>query len=173
MPVDELVELFQSGLSIREVSRRTGVHFGTVRHRLIKSGVFQVRHKRVQDGVVVCKRCEQQKPVSEFPALPSGKYLCRECLAEANHASTIRKLGCTPDQYQELLKKQDGKCAICGISGGHRSRYGKICKLSVDHDHKTGVVRGLLCNNCNRGLGRFKDSLTILQAAVRYLEREQ
>src|SRR5262245_2410737 len=173
MPVDGVVDLFRSGLSIREVSRRTGLHFGTVRHHLIKSGVFQVRHKRLQDGKAICKRCERRKSANEFPALQGGKYLCRECLAEANHAGTIRKLGCTPEQYQKLLVKQDGKCAICGTSEGHRSRYGKTCRLSVDHDHKKGIVRGLLCNNCNRGLGRFKDSVTVLEAAVRYLKREQ
>jgi hypothetical protein len=48
-----------------------------------------------------------------------------------------------------------------------------VCRLAVDHDHETGEVRGLLCNNCNRGLGRFKDSIENLEAAIRYLKREQ
>jgi hypothetical protein len=56
---------------------------------------------------------------------------------------------------------------------GHRSCYGKVCRLALDHDHQTGKVRGLLCNNCNRGLGRFKDSIENLGAAIRYLKREQ
>jgi hypothetical protein len=123
--------------------------------------------------MAICKRCERQQSVKNFPALPSGKYLCRECLCEANHAITIQQSGCTPEQYRKLLEQQDGKCAICGTSEGHRSKYRQICRLSVDHDHKTGIVRGLLCNNCNRGLGRFKDSAPILEAAVRYLKREQ
>jgi len=168
-----MVALFRSGLSIREVSRRTGVHFSTVRYHLIKSGVFRVRHKRVQDDRAFCKRCRRRESVNEFPALQCGKYLCRECLVSANHAVTIRKLGCTSEQYQKLVELQNGKCAICGTVEGHRSRYGKRCKLSVDHDHTNGIVRGLLCNNCNRGLGRFKDSVSHLEAAVRYLKREQ
>jgi hypothetical protein len=45
--------------------------------------------------------------------------------------------------------------------------------LAIDHDHKSGVVRGLLCNNCNRGLGRLKDSVALLNAAVRYLKGGQ
>jgi hypothetical protein len=173
MPVDELLRLFQTGLSIREVSKRTGVCFATVRNRLLRKGAYAVTHKRVQDGKAICKKCERERPAGEFPALHSGKYLCRECLSEANHASTIRKFGCSPEQYHQLLAHQAGKCAICGASEGHRSRYRKPCKLSVDHDHKKGIIRGLLCNNCNRGLGRFKDSVTILEAAVHYLKREQ
>jgi hypothetical protein len=45
--------------------------------------------------------------------------------------------------------------------------------LAMDHDHRTGAIRGLLCNNCNRGLGRFKDSPDLLESALRYLKREQ
>jgi hypothetical protein len=48
-----------------------------------------------------------------------------------------------------------------------------VCRFSVDHDHQTGTVRGLLCNNCNRGLGRFKDSSELLEAAARYLKGGQ
>jgi len=171
--VDTIVALFESGLSIQEVSRRTGKPFGTVRSHLIRTGVHQARHKRVREGMAMCNRCQQSKAEDEFPALAHGKYWCRDCLNKANHAQQMRRLRCSPEEFQALLQAQDGKCAICGTSEGHRSSRGVVCRLAVDHDHRIDRVRGLLCNNCNRGLGRFKESIKNLESAVRYLKREQ
>ena len=70
--------------------------------------------------------------------------------------------------YARLFAEQGGECAIRGCKRRPRTR-----RFHIDHDHRTGVVRGLLCNNCNRGLGRFKDSVVLLEAALRYLQREQ
>lgn len=67
---------------------------------------------------------------------------------------------------------QDGLCAICGnpqIPGEGSSTK----QLHVDHDHQTGKVRGLLCNQCNPGLGYFQDDISRLIAAVKYLEKSQ
>jgi len=171
--VDRIVRLFQNGLSIREVARRTGHHFQMVRMHLIRSGVHQPQHKYVTDGTAVCKVCQARKSVDEFPALEGGKYVCRVCLALANQVYGLARQGLTGSEYERLLKEQNGCCAICGRPNGHRSCNGNECKLAVDHDHKTGTVRGLLCNNCNRGLGRFKDSVKLLEAAICYLQREQ
>lgn len=74
-----------------------------------------------------------------------------------------KKTGVTDEQYQQQLVKQQGLCAICG---------GSCTKaLAADHCHSSGVFRGLLCNNCNRGLGHFKDSPALLYNAMKYLER--
>jgi hypothetical protein len=66
--------------------------------------------------------------------------------------------------YQKMLKKQKNNCGICG------KPKCKLKSLSVDHDHKTGVVRGLLCFKCNFALGLFQDSPKILKKAIRYLK---
>ena len=63
-----------------------------------------------------------------------------------------------------MLDKQDGCCAICGEPEPPYER------LHIDHDHRTGVIRGLLCNNCNRGIGHLKESIPSLRAAIRYLK---
>jgi hypothetical protein len=168
-----MVQLFQDGLSMQEVARRTGRTFQTVRLHLIRSGVHQPRYRHVSDGTAVCTRCKVRKAVGEFPSLDGGKYLCRACMAVANESYSLARLGLTVTDYERLLEEQGGRCAICGCPEGHRSCYGKKCKLAVDHEHQTGQVRGLLCNNCNRGLGRFKDSLSLLEAAIRYLKRKQ
>jgi hypothetical protein len=150
------------------------VSFGTARAHLVRKGLHQIDHRRVRDGLAVCKRCGQEKVSDEFPALLLyGAYLCRDCLVLVRQDAQARRRGRSPTEYQALLDKQDGRCAICGIREGHRSCRGRECRLAIDHDHRTGAIRGLLCNSCNRGLGRFKDSVALLEAAVRYLKREQ
>jgi len=75
------------------------------------------------------------------------------------------KFGITEEDYKKLFDKQKGCCAICGVDYTASTR-----NLDVDHCHDTNIVRGLLCNNCNRGLGHFQDDPEILQKAVLYLD---
>jgi len=170
---DAVRVLYMNGLSMRGISHRTGICLQTVRHRLVQEGLHRIKHKRIRNGMANCNQCGDQKVVDEFPNLVYGTYLCRDCLRAAQGAQQLRRKGCSNELYRTLFEAQDGKCAICGAIEGHRSRYGKVCRLAVDHDHRTGKVRGLLCGNCNRGLGRFKDLIENLEAAVRYLKREQ
>jgi hypothetical protein len=69
-------------------------------------------------------------------------------------------------EFEEMLTNQNGKCAICGMDGD-RGR-----SLCVDHCHATGMIRGLLCNGCNSGLGQFKDNANSLERAAMYLRCE-
>ena len=69
-------------------------------------------------------------------------------------------------EYDDMLEAQGGGCAICGKTPEAEGR-----RLSVDHDHETGRVRGLLCNLCNRGLGHFTHDLGLLYSAISYLEQ--
>ncbi len=73
----------------------------------------------------------------------------------------------TPEQYEGLLAQQGNVCAICETFVPNKSHP----RLSIDHNHKTEKVRGLLCGNCNRGLGCFKDDLGKLQRAIAYLQK--
>lgn len=73
--------------------------------------------------------------------------------------------GITPEVYDQMLAAQGGVCAVCGQQCSRRAR------LAVDHDHGTGAVRGLLCNNCNRSLGLLRDSREVLLSAVAYLDK--
>lgn len=72
------------------------------------------------------------------------------------------------EEFERLLAEQNGVCAICGLP-----EMGKFSRLSVDHSHESGLIRGLLCNRCNMGLGMLQDSQKTLKAAIRYLERAQ
>jgi hypothetical protein len=171
--MEELATLYQEGMSMREVARRTGISFSTVRLRLVSAGLHRITHRQVQDGIATCKCCGERKPQSEFPRLAVGKYRCVLCLRDEENEAQLHRLGSSKTEYHTLFTEQGGKCAICGAIAGHRSKFGKICRLAIDHNHRTKKVRGLLCNNCNRGLGRFKDSIENLEAAIRYLKREQ
>jgi hypothetical protein len=81
-----------------------------------------------------------------------------------------RRYGITVDDYDKMLLEQGGRCAICpAVSAGGRHKK----HFHIDHCHKTGVVRGLLCNSCNTLLGSSKDSVRTLQNAIAYLKRER
>ena len=82
-------------------------------------------------------------------------------------ADLRRDFGITLEDYNEMFDRQNGCCAICGK---HQSvqRY----RLSVDHNHETGMVRGLLCVKCNAGLGNFNENPGLFDAAKSYLARK-
>lgn len=71
------------------------------------------------------------------------------------------RYGLSPEEYDALVELHGARCAACGAGG----------VLAVDHCHRTGAVRGLLCGDCNLGLGRFHDDPVRLRAAAAYLER--
>lgn len=71
-------------------------------------------------------------------------------------------------EYKKMLEAQNGVCAICEKPETHK-RNGKLKALAVDHCHKTGAIRGLLCFDCNTGIGKLKEDPKIFQSAIRYL----
>jgi hypothetical protein len=82
-------------------------------------------------------------------------------LEYSTNYNRFHKLGMTKEEYDVLLEKQKGVCAICHQQCSRA--------LAADHDHATGKIRGLLCNKCNRGLGYFRDSHALLIEAADYL----
>lgn len=67
------------------------------------------------------------------------------------------------EEYEQKLKDQNGKCAICKQESEHR--------LNIDHSHETGKIRDLLCRNCNYALGHAKDDINILKEMINYLDK--
>lgn len=90
-------------------------------------------------------------------------------IVSANRAAVQRKFkyGLSPEDYQLILDKQEDRCAICGQKFGEHRHH----KPHVDHDHMSGKVRGLLCFNCNSGIGHLKDDPALIQRALNYLKR--
>lgn len=117
-----------------------------------------------------CTKCKQDKPATaEYFPLHNKKTngldsWCKSC------RSTYRSEICRgkfrnvlSDEQLKQLKKDTTECIICGAKE----------RLVVDHDHKTGKVRGMLCNHCNRGLGHFRDDPDVLEFARIYLLSSQ
>src|SRR5258707_6334356 len=88
---------------------------------------------------------------------------------ERKYARLKSQFGISKDDYLTLLAKQNGGCAICGRTESDVRGH----KLAVDHCHKTKITRGLLCSNCNMGIGKFKDNIKLLEAAIMYMRSHQ
>lgn len=95
----------------------------------------------------------------------------REATPEIQKARSLRAdFGISLEEYNAMLEAQGGICAICKQPETHK-RNGKIKALAVDHHHGTGKIRGLLCADCNTGIGKLKDSVNVLQSAIDYLHK--
>ena len=127
-----------------------------------------------------CTKCGVEKPLSDFNTRSdNGKFLgsCKSCVKEYSknqHLKNINKrknqklekaYGISLDKKLSMLKKQNNKCEICG------NEFKTNKSAHVDHCHKTGNVRGLLCTKCNPGIGFFEDSIDKLKSALLYLEK--
>lgn len=167
-------------------------------HREYKKRPLSERNKPkalprpVPEGFQTCNTCDLDLPLDRFynrrkPYI--GKQpKCRDChnkrsnelkphralLKEqqriAGRKNKLRKAyGISVESYEMLLHSQNGVCAICKQPETSIGKGGRPRHIAVDHDHEDSSIRGLLCTNCNNGLGRFKDSVELLQAAIDYL----
>jgi hypothetical protein len=110
-----------------------------------------------------CKECflkQQQKTHLKRKDLPEYKSKIRKYSLKHNYGITL-------EDYNALLEKQERSCAICKSKEVNRKTDKNFC---VDHNHKTGEVRGLLCHSCNAMLGKAKENSDTLRNAAAYLE---
>lgn len=127
----------------------------------IKSISLFFKNKQARNGYSqMCKPCQKDKQRKwQKNNVESVKRTNRKRSLKYNHGLTL-------EEYEQLLRKQDNKCAICETSSPG-TRHGVF---HVDHNYETGYVRGLLCHPCNLMLGNAKDNLTTLNRAVQYLK---
>jgi hypothetical protein len=139
-------------------------------------------HKRYKYGKSsICKSCNSERTTFyvKRKGIDKEKEKEKSRLYRLNNPETFKlsvrfsiykKLGLsiTKEEYFKLHKEQDGKCKIC-----NNPPTGFKKTLCLDHCHSTLKVRGLLCDNCNAGLGKFKDDIELLSLAVKYLKSFQ
>ena len=117
------------------------------------------RDRDNREGLRTCTRCLERKSFEEY-CKKTGR--CDSC---RNARQRMIAYNLTAQEADDLEREHGGLCAIC---------KGPPCKkkfLSVDHNHTTGQVRGLLCDVCNRAIGMLKDDVDLIRAAADYLER--
>ena len=103
------------------------------------------------------------------PQAPSHLHCSDKCKQRSADSNYLRKnYGITVEEYEQMFIEQDYKCKICGTNGFKIEPNARQL-LAVDHCHTTGMVRGLLCHNCNRALGLFQDDVRNLSNAIAYL----
>jgi len=136
---------------------------------------FHKRRNRPKGFRLPCKKCANRAAVAKWKA---GKKIKKPpAVSVYNRYTSSEKgkrtlfcyrlkyaYGITIEQYEEMLALQNHQCAICATDFASLER-----RPCIDHCHETGVVRGLLCGNCNSALGKFKDSPEMLQRAMEYL----
>lgn len=136
----------------------------------------------------VCKTCNVEKNISEFPVRKGYRdgirphcIVCRrEYEVKSFHKHKHKRPYCYEydrdkklksaygigyAEYLKMFAAQGGACAICGTTS-----TGKRKAFHVDHCHETGNIRGLLCSNCNSGIGNLRDDIKLLQRAIEYLQ---
>jgi len=134
-------------------------------------------------GVKRCGRCDRTRKVKFFYKKENTtcgySSWCKDCSRAYDHENRKRfqkrkeqawlktAYNLSPEDYDVFMLMQKKRCAICGRKFGKQ----RWLKPRVDHCHRTGKNRGLLCNKCNMALGLFKESLIIIKNAVAYLQR--
>lgn len=136
-----------------------------------------------------CKKCHKYKDARSFTknknCLNGIEHTCRQCTTKkalkweyANidkHQNSYyaSRFGINKEKYDAMFKEQGGVCAICKQPSKDTTPKGNIKRLSVDHCHETGIVRGLLCRPCNLGLGHFLDKVSYFENAIAYLKKHR
>lgn len=117
-----------------------------------------------------CKKCEVERQLKVYHANPEPHRAKMRKLSNLHQRkwNLSRFWKMTPEDFDKMRDAHGGVCAICKCPppGGKGNEH-----LHIDHCHSTNKIRGLLCNNCNNGIGRFKDDPTNLRAAADYLEK--
>lgn len=138
----------------------------------------------------ICKKCKLPKPIEDFHVGRAKCKVCREAYLtsyrdknrqktranknnwKVNNPDKVKDAALKSDygidlkQYNDLLSKQNNACAICKKDKAYFDKA-----LSVDHCHKTNLIRGLLCLRCNRSLGLLFDNPELFRSAAEYLEK--
>jgi hypothetical protein len=111
----------------------------------------------------VCKSCLRELNVKSFSLTGSG-HVKSSCITCSNLKNVFN---ITYFDYTDMLRKQNNSCDICGV------KHTEEKKLVVDHCHKTGKVRALLCSKCNTGIGMFNENKEYLLNAIKYIKKNE
>ena len=174
---------YNKGIGVHKIRAKLGFGVYTIQ-RIIKEANIpsmpkgaQNKYKSSHPDNIVCPTCGIEKPKKEFSKHCRNKNglqnSCKECNSKlATIRNKLRWYGLTFENYKAMEDKQQGLCACCGQPETYKIK-GKSIKLGVDHNHKTGKVRQLLCNRCNRVLGMIHENEDICDNLKQYIKRHK
>lgn len=156
----------------RNRSRKDGLqHTCKQCRKAFKAGYYRnvETQRQVVAGKKVCRTCGEMKPLDEYLRQPTNRdgrrSDCKACsIARRREYELRRRYGLTNLAWEAMFEGQGRACAICR-DGSESMGW------NVDHDHKSGKVRGILCGRCNTALGLLRDSPDLCIDAAMYLER--
>lgn len=188
-----LQQYVKNGRTISSLAEEIGAHYQTVSKHMRKFGIQKrplCSKERDSKTPRICRVCGVSKDLtSNYAKITRGNLhrngwetRCLQCkseygkkhyrsdpkirekiMSDAHNNNLKRFYGIDAEIRQDMLSNQGHGCAVCGKKETTK-------RLDVDHCHTTGVVRGLLCNRCNTGIGQFKDDPGLLRRAASYLE---
>lgn len=156
---------------------------GHVSYRYVSTGscvsCISLRTKeweKTPEGIVWKREYQkkrEQKPEVKYKRIQSDRRRSKtkNRIDYARELRLKKKYSLSLDAFNSMKQSQHGKCMICSMEFSEKTHREDSCH--VDHDHKTGKVRGLLCGACNMGIGKFKDTPELLRNAALYLERNE
>jgi Recombination endonuclease VII len=151
------IVLFDNGTPNRGKRKRCGSCFKWKTRSLFG------KSKNTKDGLWrYCLQCERLR-TARIKRTPQAEKKVKQ--------RRMSKYRLSDEEFDRLKDRQAGLCAICGRPETRDHGPAKFKRLAIDHCHATGKVRGLLCQECNIGLGLFRDDCAIMEAAVAYLRR--
>lgn len=120
-----------------------------------------------------CYRCKVFQNIADFrPNYGSCKHSLKLSIERKRAANYRTNYGFSLEEYNQMFEAQGGRCAVCRrVETNLDPRNGRVKHLSVDHDHKTGEVRGLLCCDCNTALGHLRESAHRTRALLAYINK--
>lgn len=156
------IDLYLMGFSAQQIIDKCGIPITAVSFiAWLRRNNVEIRSKgsgkRIQ-----CGRCEEW-----FNTTQGSQIYCSKCGSKYKDRANILKHGITDEQYQELIDRSGGSCELCGYTPGENATK----SLSIDHDHETGLIRGLLCWSCNIAMS-YLDNQNWMNKAMLYKNNE-
>ncbi len=173
---EEVIARYREGETLKQIGERYSVSSMSVM-RLLKSYEIPLRPPGRRRHLTLTERkcwkcqtvkdaCEFNRSMRQYSGLDPTCKSCHRTLGRRHSLKTT--YGINVERYEEMMSEQGGCCAICNKPESS-VRSGRIKYLSVDHCHKSGLVRGLLCQRCNAAIGLLNDDALLLRNAAKYV----
>ena len=137
-------------------------------HGVLSADQIQVRGKYKKCRLCMGLQCRKWEKKNRKKVLETRRIFYSKNKIKYRKKSVLKNKEISLLQYEELLKNQNNKCYICGLPETKKFK-GELISLSIDHNHKSGKVRKLLCHHCNTGIGHFKEDTSLMKKAIEYI----